>query len=699
MYYEYNHFMTQEIIQGIYSQNPNNDFWFIDVPWNDKGYFVFFRNKLSAMDGDTVEAEVRVFKGRKEAIIQKILTRSDKRIIGTLHYPKTQSKRQQPWFGFVIPKSGWTDIFVPGKYSKKARDWDVVAVVITKWEGRNPEWKIEAILGKWDDNIDLEWYILESGFHTSFEENIIREANIKTSSSKPPKGKENKRRDLVNLFTFTIDGEDAKDLDDALSIKKTQNGNYELCVHIADVAEYVTPGSKLDKEAYQRATSVYLADRVLPMLPEQLSNDLCSLNLKWPKKTLTCEMLFSSNGDLKKTKVYESAICNDFRLTYKEVDELLSTQDATSPMNPLYLEGEEVTKPGPHFSSQRRKLHEVGQELFCEKTSTLELLESLKTAHELQSILSKKRNKDGMLHFDFKETKLVLNENKKVVSISEYPKYDSNIMIEQFMISANEAIGQHFANIPFLHRIHPQPNDEDIGTLEKLLHLFWVKFVFKNKDSRDFSRLLSHMNRLPPHELPETSKKVLEKMVLRTLTKAIYSDEREWHFGLGLQYYSHFTSPIRRYPDLQIHRIIKESIHWQLDTKRKAFYENNLSKIAQQCSEQERKAEKLEYKFRDYYICDYYSDKIGECFDGVISWIIPKWIFVELDNTAEWFINFEECVWMVYDQDFMRFEDTSPQPSPLEKRGFQKYYKLWDPITVKLIQIDQQRLRMNFEIV
>jgi len=641
------------MITGIYSQNPNNDFWFIDVPGEEKGYFVFFRNKGTAMDGDEVEAEVRTFKGRKEALIEKVLKRSEKLIIWKVSYPKNQNKPGWPGFVFVVPKAGWKDIFIPGKFSKKAEDWALVAVNVVAWEGRNPEGRIEAILWKWDDNVDLEGYILEAGFRTSFADDILAEAkNIK-------KWSDGNREDLRNLFTFTIDGEDAKDLDDGISIKKRNNGNYELYVHIADVAEYVTPNSKLDAEAFKRATSVYLADRVLPMLPEQLSNDLCSLNLISAKKTLTCEMLIWPDGVLKKIKVYESSILSDFRLTYKEVDDL---------------------KPGVSET-----------ELFCWKKSTPELIESLEIARELQAILSKKRNKNGMLHFDFKETKLILDENKKVVSISEYPKYDSNIMIEQFMISANEAVGQHFADIPFLHRIHPQPNDDDIGALEKLLHLFGVKFSFTSKDSVDFARLLDHMNSLDSSELPEASKKVLEKMVLRTLTKAVYSDKREGHFGLGLDFYSHFTSPIRRYPDLQIHRIIKEKINWKLDGDRLSFYHNNLKQIAEKCSIQERKAEKLEYRFRDHYVCDYYADREGESFEWMISGLIPKWIFIELSDTAEWFVSFEDMVWVFYNQDFMRFEE--------KVDGDVKYYKLWDKISVKLIEIDQARLRMNFEIV
>lgn len=649
--------MTQQTIQGIYSQNQNNDFWFIDVPGEDKGYFVFFRNKSDAMDGDEVEAEVKIFKGRKEALVRRVLKRSEKLIIGTCSYPKKQNKSGFPGFVFVIPKSGAKDIFVPGKFALQAKDGDIVAVKIDKWEGKNPQGKIEALLWKWDDNINLEGYILEAGFRTYFNEDVIREArNIK-------KGPDGKREDLRNLFSFTIDGEDAKDLDDGISIIKRNNGNYELYVHIADVAEYVTPGSLLDAQAYKRATSVYLADRVLPMLPEQLSNDLCSLNLTSAKKTLTCEMLIGPDGTLKKTKVYESRIQSDFRLTYKEVDQLLSGDLSQNTDIPL----------------------------FCEKQSTPQLIQSLELARELQKILEAKRVRDGMLHFDFNETKLILDENKKVVSISQYPKYDSNIMIEQFMIAANEAVGKHFSDIPFLHRIHPQPSDEDIINLEKVLGLFGVSFRFNKKDSRDFARLLKYMNDLGEDTLPEASKKVLEKMVLRTLTKAVYSDEQEGHFGLGLEFYSHFTSPIRRYPDLQIHRIIKEKIQGKLDPKRLSFYENNLADIALRCSTQERKAEKLEYKFRDYYICDYYQPRVGESFEGTISWIIPKGVFIELSDTAEGFVSFEDAIGIFYNQDFMRFEEKSAWES--------KCYKLWDKLQVQLDEVDMDRLRMNFKIV
>lgn len=638
----------KETIIWIYSQNREKKFWFIDVEWLEKWFFVYEKNKLSAMDWDKVEAIVKVFNWKSEAEVIRVLERKQNFIVWEYKIAKWKN------FWFVIPKSKKYDfdVFVPFSNSFSAWDWDIVSVEIIKYSWKNPEWIIrEIIWKKWKIDKreeDILTLALEAWARITFDEKILKD--LEKIDSKISKEEFEKRKNLKNIFTFTIDWADAKDLDDAISIEKKENWDFILYVSIADVSHYVSENSLLDKEAFARATSIYMADRVIPMLPEKLSNDLCSLNPNTDKLALTCEMhIWAKTGHTIKTEVYNSIINSDFRLTYKEVDEIIS---------------------------EKIKLWD---KLKFSWIVTEKLLEKIFLSNDLKEKILNFREEVWVLNFDFPETYITFDEKWEPNWVAEYPKYDSNKMIESFMVSANEAVSKLFSKYPFLYRIHEEPKDLDIKTLENKLDLFWVKFKFKDVTTEEFSKLLKKYEDLEP------SKKIfLERMTLRTLTQAIYSETNLGHFWLWLKFYSHFTSPIRRYPDLQIHRIIKEIISSNFDLKRKNHYKEILPFVAKKSSEKERQAEKLEYRVRDYFIVKYYKNKVGQDFDAIISWVIPKWFFVQLQDTAEWFVELKNSI----------FDEQTQS----HKFSWKKY-SLWASVKVKLIEADEKLLRLNFEIL
>lgn len=630
-------FIKNEKIIWLYSEWKWN-FWFIDVEWIDKWYYVYSNNKNWALDGDKVEAFLKVFRWKTEAEIIKVIERKQELIV----WEYIISKWNKFWF--VIPKNSniKNDIFVLWKNSMNATNWDIVWVLVTVWKRKNPEWIIKKILWKKLDKwIDVLSIIIEAWVNIWFNKKLLNYIN-QIVKAKSNIWDLNSRKNLTKLFTYTIDWEDAKDLDDAISVEKLDSWDYKLYVHIADVSHYVEEDSILDKEAINRATSIYLVDKVIPMLPEKLSNDLCSLNPNTQKLTLTCEMIIWNNWKIKSQKIYESIIKSNYRLTYKQVDEIL---------------------------------------IWNKKDIEDELIKNLQIANELKEKITKYKNNMWVLNFDFSETKINLDNNWEPKSIEQYPKYDSNKLIEQFMISANQAVSFEFSKIPFLYRIHEKPVEDDISNLQDTLNIFWIKYIIKNADTKDFNKLLNLVWKL------EHWKKIfLEKAILRTLSKAIYSNKNLGHFGLWLSYYSHFTSPIRRYSDLQIHRIIKEKINKKLNKKRIIHYKNILEDVAKKCSEKEIKAEKLEYKIKDYYIVKFYKNKMWQEFEWIINWVIPKWFFVQLKDTSEWFVLMEKSD---YNEAFKIHIDLITW----------KKYRLWDSIKVKLIEVDEIMYKLNFQVI
>lgn len=633
----------------IYKQGQGN-FWFVDMidekTWEKLGYFVHELKKLDAFEGDEVAFELQYFKWKAEAVIKKVLKRSEHLIVGTLKIGKT--------YAFVITENPLVknDIFIPGKHIGGYADGSRVAVQILKWEGKNPEGRIiESLEALPEGREDIYKIAFEMGARRSFGDSVKQE--VKKLSKKLDESALSGRKDYRKLLTYTIDGAESKDLDDAISIEKLSSG-YRLYVHIADVTHYVTENTALDREARKRGTSIYLCDQVIPMLPAELSNGLCSLHPGEDKLTLTCEIEVDTSGKIVETAVYESVIHSDFRLTYREIDEMLSG-----------------------------KLH-TGEELQFGNIFSVELYENITTLSELKDILSKYKYAKWVLDFDFPETKVVLDAAGKPVEYKRYERYNSYKIIEECMVLANEAVSRMFTKYPFLYRVHELPDEEDVEKFGKIIASVDTSITLPKPQSikpKHFQQILELLKKSPRLEY-------FQKLLLRSLSKARYSEKNFGHFGLALDFYSHFTSPIRRYPDLQIHRIMKEIVSKTYGNERKKHYEEILPKIARRSSETAERAEKMEYKVRDMMACKFMADKVGERFTGKISGMIEKGFFVELENTIEGFIEF----W------FTGFQFESETFTIMESHTWKQLH-FWDEVQVKLSHIDEQRMRLEFEIV
>ncbi len=655
-------------LEWVYKQ-INERVAFIDVIYEKtnekKWYFVHSSNTLWAFDGDRVVFRTKFFRGREEAVICSVVQRSTKMIIWKLQIGKK--------FAFVLPENSIIkkDIFIPGKHLRWYTHGEEVAVQILKWEGKSPEWRImESIQKMPKGREDIYKIALQEWVRVNFWNNLqmVRPVSIE---------KEKKtRQDLRSLYTFTIDGSESKDLDDALSLqplfaesregeKPKQQKGWRLFVHIADVTHFVPENSSLDREARKRATSIYLADQVIPMLPKKLSNELCSLHPGEDKLTLTCEMHLDLEGRVQNTQVYESIISSDYRLTYQEVESL-------------------TEKPWSSISWEDLQLWDLLQ--FWWKL-TRELQDHLNHLKKLTDILKKNATKRWVLSFDFPETYVELDTTWQPLNYRDYPRYDSHKIIEVCMVLANEQVAKMFSKIPFLYRVHEDPDPEDIDSflvmLEKISHEKHISQTLSSqKGFRSFSDIWAFLQKHP-------SLSYLQRRLLRSMAKAKYSEKNLWHFWLALQYYTHFTSPIRRYSDLQIHRIIKEYITGKtwISRERKDHYQEILPKVARQCSEMSERAEKIEYRVRDMHGCKYMQEKIWQYFTGRISWVGTKWFFVELENTIEWFVEYA-LSWYQMQEDAIGIVHISS--------GEEKYFG--DAVELRLINVDMQRYKIEFDL-
>lgn len=627
------------------------DFGFVDLETEKKWFYVFPRNRNTAIDWDQVEAVVKNFKWRDEAVITRIIKRREHIFIWTYEISKNF------WFVKVDSNLVQNDIFVAWVNSLKAKNWDKVIVKITNWERKNPDGKITEILPnfKWN-KWDLIKIIIESGLKLSFPPKVTEE--VAKISPKINQYENERRKNFRDLFTVTIDWASAKDLDDAISIEKLENWNHKLYVHIADVTHYVKEWLSIDREALNRSTSTYYPSGVIPMIPEKLSNWLCSLNPNEDKLTLTACIEIGKTGEIVNTEVFESIIKSNYRLTYDEVFYLLSSTALVNWDNKLELQWD-ITK----------------------KKQDKTLISFLETANTLKQIIEKRKKMMWVLDFDFSEIKIDVNEEFKPLKISKYTRHFAHKIIEEFMIIANEAVGKKFSTTPFLYRIHRDPASEDIEKLQKMLHIFGVKTKIDDKISPKSMQII--LEEIKLHSKWE----IISKFVLRTMQKAIYSEVNEGHFWLALDHYSHFTSPIRRYPDLQIHRIIKEKINKKLNRERIKHYRALLPNVAQITSEKEEKSEKIEYKINDYLKAKFVEDKVGEKFNWTISGIIANWIFVELENFVEWMIRIENLKWnFTYDIDFMEMRDLRTW----------KTFKLWDSIEIIIDRVSPMEWKIDF---
>lgn len=571
-------------------------------------------------------------------------------------------------FGFVVldNKKIKTDIYISKKNSKKAKNNQKVVVQILKLPEKNKkaEGKILEILGNINQaGVDMMSLIKEYDLPYEFPESVINEAKaIKQEVSK--KDIPN-RLDLRNKIIFTVDGEDAKDLDDAVSVEKLKNGNYLLNVSIADVSYYVQEKSKLDKEAIIRGTSIYMLDRVIPMLPKELSNGICSLNQKEDRFAITVLMEINSKGEVVSSDIQKSIIKVTRRMSYKEVQTILDVINNEEDKKIFNLKDKE-------------KLLEECKPYF----------EHFKRMEELANILKQKREKAGSLNLDIPESKITLNEQGVAIKVEKYDMYFANEIIEQFMLTANETVAEKFywLEAPFIYRVHEVPDEEKIDELNKFLWNLGYK-IKGNKDNihpKAFAEVLEEVKGKP-------EERVVSNLVLRTLKVARYEAENKGHFGIASKYYCHFTSPIRRYPDLFIHRIISKYLeeNYQLKESEIEKYSGQAVKYAQRSSEREKIAQKVERDAESIKKAEYMQSKIGKEYEGIISSITSFGMFVELPNTVEGLIHFEDLgnEYFIYDE----------ERRTLQGEKSKKIYKIGDSIKVCVIFADKLTRKVDFE--
>lgn len=615
-----------------------------------KDIFISPADMNGAMHGDKVI--VRPMKSTEdvkspEGKVIRILERANTFVIGTF-----QSSKH---FGFVVPddKRIAYDIFIPKEDFNKARSNSKVSVKITEWpeKRKNPEGKIVEIIGDIEDTkTHIEAVLQAKKVRQAFPEDVIKEAK-KVSEEGIHEQELKRRKDLRDLCIITIDGSDAKDLDDAVYAEKISDEEYKLGVHIADVTHYVREDRKLDKEALKRTTSIYLSDRVIPMLPKELSNGVCSLNPGEDKLTLSVEMIINKDGKVTDYNIFESIIKNHYRMTYEDVSEILENND---------------------------------QEL-SEKYS--EIVPMLRIMEELSQLLRHKRDERGAIDFEFPETKIITDKTGRAIDVTKYERRVSNKIIEEFMLACNETVAEHYywLNMPFVYRIHEDPEDEKMYEFSKFVHN--LGYTLKGSQEihpRELQKLLLKIRGTKEETLINT-------MMLRSLKKAAYASESSPHFGLAATYYCHFTSPIRRYPDLQIHRIIKGQLKGKFKEEDLNRLFERTAVVAEQSSKMERLADEVERDTNKIKIAEFMSDKIGETYEGVISGVTSFGVFVELDNTVEGLVHISNMVddYYIYDND----------KKELYGQGSGKIYKIGDIVKIKVASVSIARAEIDFVLI
>lgn len=582
-----------DIYFGVYD-GTKKGFGFLLLE-GENDIFISRTSSNGCMDKDSVIVKVIEDKSRSNRKIGEVIyviDRYNKEIIG--EYQDLKS------FGFVVPRNYNInyDIYIPKKYRMGAKNGDVVSVKITKYPilGKKPEGIVNEILGnKNRKDINMRVLMKKYNLKEDFPKDVLNE--VKSFRMRVKEDDFTNRRDLRNLSIVTIDGSDAKDLDDAVYVKK-DGENYKLSVHIADVSHYVKYGSKLDREALKRGTSVYLIDKVIPMLPKELSNDLCSLNSGTDKLTLSCEMVINSFGEVISYDIFESVIRTKYRLTYDNVQDIIDGKTY-------------------EFSD----IHDM---IFNMK--------------DLAEILNEKRERRGSINFDFPECKISLNENGDILDISAFVRKFSHKIIEEFMLLCNETIAEHmfFLNYPFPYRIHEEPDMEKIMNLINILHNLNYNLRVNDKVySNQIQKVLSHFK-------GRDEEMFLSKFILRSMSKARYLKECMGHFGLSTKYYCHFTSPIRRYPDLVAHRIIKLSLKGSIGDKLLKNLSEEVSVCCENSSLREREAEESERELYDIKKAEFMKDKIGEEYTGIISSITSFGFFVDLPNTIRGLVHIND---------------------------------------------------------
>ncbi len=596
-----------KVLTGTFISNAKG-FGFVEMEGKEEDLYIPEDKTGGAFHKDTVEVVLLPSTGgkRQEAQVIKVLSRGMTQVVGT--YQKSKN------FGFVIPDNTKLsqDIFVPKERSKGAVDGHKVVVEITDYGNQNksPEGKIVEILGHINDpGVDILSIVKSFEIPMEFPEKVMNQ--VERVAKEVSEADRAGRRDLRDLVMVTIDGEDAKDLDDAVSVSY-DGENFHLGVHIADVTNYVQENSALDREALKRGTSVYLVDRVIPMLPHALSNGVCSLNEGVDRLALSCLMTIDGKGEVINYEICESVINVNNRMSYTVVNQILTEED--------------VYKNHPEYEK-----YEYLDEMF-------------RHMETLSEILINKRRRRGAIDFDFPEAKILLDREGTPLAIKPYERNVATMLIESFMLAANETVAQHFywQELPFVYRVHDTPDAEKIAKLATFINNFgyYMKSIsregVKVSDGeihpKEIQKLLAKIAGTPEEAM-------ISRLALRSMKQAKYSTESTGHFGLACKYYSHFTSPIRRYPDLQIHRIIKEQLRGRLHNDRIDHYHNILAEVCKQSSVTERRADEAERETEKLKKAEYMEAHLGEVFEGVVSGITQWGIYVELPNTVEGLIH------------------------------------------------------------
>ncbi len=635
-------------LTGIYRASLKG-FGFVVIEGENSDIFVEEKDTAGAFDGDKVEVIItKEPQGRsREGKIVRIVERGILRVVGL--YQMRPGKN----YGFVIPDNQkiLQDIFVPVEKSKGAIDGHKVVVELTSYgeTGKKPEGKVVEIIGHvHDPGTDIMSIVKAYDLPVEFSEKILNQAVrvAKEVSEADMAG----RKDLRNWQMVTIDGEDARDLDDAVSV--TQDGeNYILGVHIADVTNYVQENSALDREAKERGTSVYLVDRVIPMLPHKLSNGICSLNEGEDRLALSCIMTVDPSGHVIDHEIAETVIHVDRRMTYTSVKKILENQDV-----------QEIEK-------------------------YKELVPMFLRMQELSGIIRERRRQRGSIDFDFPETKMILDKKGKPVEIRPYDRNVATKIIEDFMLLANETVAEEYywRELPFVYRTHEAPDDEKIRTLATFINNFGYSMHVGVNEIRpkEIQKLLAKVENTAEEAL-------ISRLALRSMKQARYTPENTGHFGLAANYYTHFTSPIRRYPDLQIHRIIKDNLRGRMNQEKIEHYQSILPDVTKHSSEMERRAEEAERETVKLKKVEYMQEHIEEVFEGVIS-SITKWgMYVELPNTVEGLVHVVNMMDDHYEYDAEHYRMIGMRTH--------KTYKLGQKILVRVLDTDRLMRTIDFEI-
>ena len=629
---------------------------FVDTP--NGGIFVKASNLKGAITYDTVMIkEFTDDLGRKEGIVERIIKRGNEYFYGELLFYKGK------YFVYSVDSKIKLTIFINKSDLAKAKPHQMVKVKVNKYfPNHTADGEVVEILGNTHDaGMDITALVLSAGIKTEFPEEVQLE--LEDIPDKINKLDYPNRKDLTDKLIITIDGIDAKDLDDAVRVEMLENGNYLLGVYIADVSNYVKEGTFLDLEAFERGTSVYLPDRVIPMLPKKLSNGICSLNEGVDRLVMCCEMEIDNSGNIINSEIFEGIINSHHRMTYDDVNMILK-----------------------------------GDEILVNKYQ--DIYNMLLNANNLSKILNKKRETRGAFMFETPEAKIILNEKGNVVDIVLRRRFDAECLIEEFMLISNECVAETMTwlDVPFIYRVHEEPADDKVSKLMLMVNNFG--YDYKLKGQKSVSRLLQKI--LKDHDLNEpglsqediTRRGIVNKALIRTMAKAKYQETNIGHFGLGSKCYTHFTSPIRRYPDLLVHRLIKEFMFnesFVSVSDKIGFYNSKVNAAGVNSSKTERIAEKLERDACDYKKCEYMERFYGDKFVGTISSIMNFGAFITLDNTVEGMCRFADMHddYYVYDEARMCFVGNK----------FKITYSLGDRVKVRVMDVCKETREVNFRIL